>query len=100
MPGQIPAATKHKRCKALMKRQQAVVAEKNNALLGTTVRVLSEGYDKVSECFFGRSYRDAPDVDGKIYFHSSKNVKDGSFVNVKIIEVIDYDLLGQAIFDD
>lgn len=100
LPSQIPAAVKHKRCKALMKRQQAVTASKNDALVGTTVRVLSEGYDKVSECFFGRSHSDAPDVDGKIYFHSSRNIKDGSFVDVKIMEVIDYDLLGQAVFTE
>ena len=100
MPDQIPAATKHKRCKALMKRQQAVHAAKNRELLGKTVKVLSEGYDKVSECFFGRSFRDAPDVDGKIYFHSSRNVKDGTFVDVKIVDVIDYDLVGQAVFTD
>ena len=100
MPDQIPAATKHKRCKALMKRQQAVHAAKNKELVGKTVKVLSEGYDKVSECFFGRSFRDAPDVDGKIYFHSSRNVKDGTFVDVKIVDVIDYDLVGQAVFTD
>lgn len=100
MPDQIPAATKHKRCKALMKRQQAVHAAKNRELIGKTVKVLSEGYDKVSECFFGRSFRDAPDVDGKIYFHSSRNVKDGTFVDVKIVDVIDYDLVGQAVFTD
>ena len=100
MPDQIPAATKHKRCKALMKRQQAVHAAKNRELVGKTVKVLSEGYDKVSECFFGRSFRDASDVDGKIYFHSSRNVKDGTFVDVKIVDVIDYDLVGQAVFTD
>lgn len=100
MPDQIPAATKHKRCKALMKRQQAVHTAKNRELVGKTVKVLSEGYDKVSECFFGRSFRDAPDVDGKIYFHSSRNVKDGTFVDVKIVDVIDYDLVGQAVFTD
>lgn len=100
MPDQIPDATKHKRCKALMKRQQAVHAAKNRELVGKTVKVLSEGYDKVSECFFGRSFRDAPDVDGKIYFHSSRNVKDGTFVDVKIVDVIDYDLVGQAVFTD
>ena len=100
MPDQIPAATKHKRCKALMKRQQAVHAAKNRELVGKTVKVLSEGYDKVSECFFGRSFRDAPDVDGKIYFHSSRNVKDGTCVDVKIVDVIDYDLVGQAVFTD
>ncbi len=100
MPNQVPEATKHKRCKSLMKRQQAVVTEKNNGYVGKTFKVLSEGYDKVSECFYGRSCMDAPDVDGKIYFHSSRNVKDGTFVDVKIMEVIDYDLLGQAVFSD
>ncbi len=100
MPNQIAESVKHRRCKALMKRQKAVIAENNKALVGKTLRVLSEGYDPVSECFFGRSVKDSPDVDGKIYFHSSRNVKDGTFVNVKIIEVIDYDLLGQTVYDD
>lgn len=38
-----------------------------------------------------------PEIDGKVYFRSARKVADGEFVNVKITEVIDYDLLGDAI---
>jgi ribosomal protein S12 methylthiotransferase len=59
--------------------------------------VICEGYDQVSESFFGRSYADAYDIDGKIFFSASKNVREGQFVNVLITEVMDYDLVGKVV---
>ena len=50
-----------------------------------------------SEAHFGRSAMDAPDIDGKIYFKSEARIAPGSFVKVKIREVIDYDLFGVAV---
>lgn len=70
-------------------------ATKNRS--GKTLEVLCEGFDRPSGVYYGRSEADAPEIDGKVYFRSARKVADGEFVNVKITEVIDYDLLGDAI---
>ena len=95
---QIPAKVKKKRCNAIMREQKLIHKKINEAKVGKTLKVICEGYDEVSEHFFGRSEGDCPDIDGKVYFLSSKNVRPGKFVDVKINEVMDYDLVGVAVF--
>lgn len=97
LPNQVQEAVKQKRADILMEQQERIHNECNEQFLGKTLRVLCEGYDQVAESFYGRSYADAYDIDGKIYFSSSRNVKDGEFVNVEIQEVLDYDLLGRVV---
>jgi ribosomal protein S12 methylthiotransferase len=80
-----------------MEQQERIHNECNEAFLGQTLKVICEGYDQVSESFFGRSYADAYDIDGKIFFSASKNVREGQFVNVLITEVMDYDLVGKVV---
>lgn len=96
---QVSEKVKQKRYDILMEQQERIHNEFNAGFIGKTLKVLCEGYDPVAECFFGRSYADAYDIDGKIYFSSSKNVRDGEFVSVKIKEVLDYDLLGKRVFE-
>jgi len=99
MEHQVAEKTKQRRMDILMTEQDRIHNERNSRFVGTTQKVLCEGYDQVAECFYGRSYADAPDIDGKIYFTSPKKVSDGDFVNVAITELMDYDLLGKAVFD-
>lgn len=61
------------------------------------MRVLCEDFDPVSEAHYGRSVEDAPDIDGKVYFISKHRIAPGTFVDVRIDEVVDYDLVGTAI---
>ena len=68
----------------------------NAGFVGKELKVICEGYDPVSECFYGRSYADAPEIDGKVYFTAPKRISEGQFVNVNITEVLDYDLFGKA----
>lgn len=96
-PEQIAEKTKEKRQAILMEQQERIHNECNETFVGKTLKVLCEGYDPVAESFYGRSYADAYDIDGKIYFSSSKNIPEGQFVDVLIREVLDYDLLGKAI---
>ena len=96
MPKQITAATKKKRCDAIMSDQNRIHNDFNAGFVDKTLKVICEGYDPVSECFFGRSYADAPDIDGKVYFTAPKRLKEGEFVNVMITEVLDYDLFGKV----
>ena len=93
---QVSEKTKERRRDILMLEQQRVHAAYNESLIGKTLKVIVEGYDKVAESYFGRCFADAPDIDGKIFFSASKRLKEGTFVNVVITEVFDYDLLGKA----
>lgn len=96
-PGQVSENTKKKRCDELMSIQNRIHNEYNAGFVGREIKVICEGYDEVSECFYGRSYADAPDIDGKVYFSASRRVRAGEFVTVRIDEVLDYDLLGKLV---
>ena len=96
-PDQIDEQLKLDRADILMREQQAVVDELMPKRVGTTVRVLVEDFDPVSEAHYGRSAADAPEIDGKIFFLSPVRIAPGSFVDVEITEVQDYDLVGRAI---
>ena len=100
MPDQIDEQVKLDRMDLIMREQIEINEENNRRMVGKTITVLCEDYDPVSEVHFGRDAANAPEIDGKIYFRSSKRVDPGSFVNVKIREVVDYDLLGRAIIED
>ena len=95
MPKQVAKSTKQKRCETIMSDQNRIHNDFNAKFIDKTLKVICEGYDQVSECFFGRSYADAPDIDGKVYFTAPKRLKEGEFVNVQITEVLDYDLFGK-----
>ena len=56
--------------------------------------MLCEGYEPEAEQYFGRTYADSPDIDGKVVFDSEKPVRVGSFVQVKITGICDGDLVG------
>ncbi len=94
MENQIDEQVKQDRYDLVMRIQGEISAEKNESMLGKTLDVVCEGYDMVSEIYYGRSALDAPDIDGKIYFSAERAVEEGEFVKVKIGNVLDYDLLG------
>lgn len=96
-PDQIDEQLRQDRADILMREQMEISAAHNEAMVGKTVKVLIEDFDPVSEMHFGRSYADAPEIDGKVYFSAKKRIAPGSFVNVKIAEVLDYDLCGEAV---
>ena len=96
MDGQIDEQVKQDRYDILMQTQLTVAEEISSAKVGSTLTVLCDGYDTVAEVYYGRSYADAPDVDGKVYFKSRRRINPGAFVEVKITEALDYDLLGEV----
>ena len=72
--------------------------ELNRKKIGAVLEVISEGWDEVSGAYFGRSYADAPEIDGKVYFRAKKNtISDGEFVRVRVTEAVDYDLVGEIV---
>lgn len=96
-PNQIDEEVKQARMDNLMAMQLEINERQNKAKIGKTITVLCEDFDPVSEAHYGRSSADAPEIDGKVYFVSKKRIAPGSFVNVKIEDVVDYDLFGKAI---
>lgn len=96
-PDQIDEEVKQARMDNLMAMQLEINERQNKAKIGKTITVLCEDFDPISEAHYGRSSADAPEIDGKVYFVSKKRIAPGSFVNVKIEEVVDYDLFGKAI---
>lgn len=96
MEGQLDEDVKTRRADVIMEQQQIIMAQNNKRMIGKTIEVLTEGFDRYGECYFGRSAADAPDIDGKIFFTSpEKKLTAGSFVKVKITETLDYDLIGE-----
>ncbi|OYT68219.1 MAG: 30S ribosomal protein S12 methylthiotransferase RimO, partial [Armatimonadetes bacterium CP1_7O] len=67
LPEQVPFRVKRERFDQLMRFQQPISLARNKHLIGTTLRVLIEGYSKEGNYAIGRSHRDAPDVDGLVY---------------------------------
>ena len=98
LPDQIDEQVKQDRYDQIMRLQANIHEQKNEEKLRTNITVLCEGYDAVSESYYGRSAADAPDIDGKVWFSSSKKLAEGEFVTVRVTDVIDYDLVGIAKF--
>ena len=94
-PDQIDEQIKLDRADIIMNDQLVIVNQKNQDKIGTVEKVLVEGYDDYIKCYFGRSEADAPDIDGKVFFISKTALSIGDFVNVRINDTIEYDLLGE-----
>ncbi len=94
---QIDEQVKLDRADIVMQMQYSIMEKKNKAMIGKTIRVLTEDFDPVSEMHFGRGDADAPEIDGKVYFRARRRVAPGSYVDVKIEDVLDYDLCGTAL---
>lgn len=94
LKGQIPAAVKKKRVKALYKVQKDISRKKLEKRVGTTIKVLCDGIDYDKNCFVGRAYFQAPDIDGKVYFNAYNAVQ-GEYYDVLIEKCDSYDLYGR-----
>ncbi len=97
MKGQITKKVKLKRQKELMKLQQEVSKRRGEEKVGKTIKVMIEGRLPEEDIFIGRSYMDAPNVDGLVFVHSRDSYLSGEFVDVKITQAKEYDLVGEAI---
>lgn len=96
-PDAVEESERTRRAEILMERQAQIAEEYNDAQIGKTVTVLTEGYDPYVKLWFGRGTADAPDIDCKIFFTSLKKIQPGCFVTVAISDKMDYDLLGSRV---
>ena len=98
LPDQIDEDVKERRAEIVMQDQMEIMEEQGQRLVGQTLEVLVEGFDRYAECWFGRSAMDAPDIDGKVFFSvSEKKPVLGSFVKVEIEDCMDCDLTGHLV---
>ncbi len=93
--GQIPEEVKARRAEIIEDVQTDIAYGKMEAMVGKELTVLCEGFDRLAECNFGRSYGEAPDIDGKIFF--TGKAAPGSFVKVRITELLDFDMIGEVV---
>lgn len=78
----------------IMELQQEISEDKNNLLVGKTMKVVIEGYSPEEDVYVGRTYRDAPNVDGLVFVNCDYELMSGSYVDVVIREAGPYDLIG------
>ena len=95
-PDQVEQSEKIHRGELIMDSQYGIVLEHNKKLVGKTLKVIVDGYDPYSDVYEGRTFRDAPEIDGKINFISDKSFTPGTFVDVKVTDFNEYDLLGEV----
>lgn len=96
MPDQLEEDVKIRRGEIIMGDQLQIVEDKNNAKIGNTYKTIVEEYDAYSDSYVGRTYMDAPEIDGLVRFTCSDELEIGDFVDVRIFDVDEYDLLGEV----
>ena len=74
--------------------QSGIMDDYNASMMGKELEVLVDGYDEEREQFFGRTYADSPDIDGRVWIASEEPLTEGTFVTVKIDGCQDGDLSG------
>jgi len=97
MPRQVGKRVKQKRWEEVMALQAEITEEIGQARIGSTTRVLVEGYDENREKWVGRSQREAAEVDGLVVLESSRELKNGEFVTAEIIDADVYDVTARVV---
>ena len=93
----VDAETAQKRAEIIEMLQSEIMDEYNASLIGKTLEVLVDGYDEEAEQFFGRTYADSPDIDGRVWIASDEPVSEGEFVMVTIDGCREGDLSGYVV---
>ena len=97
MEGQIDEEEKEFRRDSVLNTQSSISLDRNQARVDKTYEVLVEGYDEHSGLYYGRSYAEAPDVDGKIFVKTKEALEEGKYYPVKIMMAYSYDCMGELI---
>lgn len=99
LPDQIHPATKKSRYNKIMKTQQEISKINLEKKVGNTYKTLIEGISFDGKYYIGRTYMDVPDIDGVIFIKNENKDKSkiGKFVDCKVVDVRDYDLIGEML---
>ena len=80
--------------------QSRIMDDYNAAMIGRTLDVLVDGYDQEFEQYYGRTYADSPEIDGRVWIATQEDISEGSFVKVCIEGLIDGDLTGYILEEE
>ena len=95
MPDQIPEEVKEDRQAELMELQQEIAFDLAEDMIDREVLVMIEGKVADENAYVGRTYRDAPNVDGLIFINTDEELMSGDFAKVKVTGAMEYDLIGE-----
>lgn len=96
-PEQVDEEVKQHRAELILQDQYDIVEANNRARIGKTFRAVVEDYDAYTDSYTGRTWMDAPEIDGTVRFTCGYPLNDGDFVDVEIFDVSDYDLIGEVV---
>lgn len=94
---QVPEETKETWRDEIMALQQEISYDLNSALVGKQMRVIVDGYIYKDQMYMCRSYMDAPGIDGCVFVASEEELLSGDFIDVKITDFNEYDLIGERV---
>jgi len=77
--------------------QSAIMDDWCGSMIGKTMEILVDGFDEEVEQFYGRSYADSPDIDGRVWIATEEPIREGQFVTVTIDGCVDGDLSGYTV---
>lgn len=95
MEGQVPEELKEERRDEIMELQQEISLEKGNDRIGQELLVMIEGKVSGESAYIGRTYGDAPKVDGYMFVQTGELLVTGDFAKVKVTGAMEYDLIGE-----
>ena len=93
----VDAEEARRRAELVVDVQSDIIDAYNESLLGMEREVLCEGFDAQAQMFYGRSYAESPDIDGRIYFTADGEIAPGTFVTVRMTGTMDGELTGEAV---
>ena len=97
LPDQVDEEIKKHRAELILQDQYDIVEANNRARIGKTYRAVVEDYDAYTDSYTGRTWMDAPEIDGTVRFTCGYALDDGDFIDVEIFDVSDYDLIGEVV---
>ncbi|MCD8108938.1 MAG: 30S ribosomal protein S12 methylthiotransferase RimO [Clostridiales bacterium] len=96
-PDQVDETTRAEWQADVMELQEEIIMDKNADMIGCELLVMIEGRVADESAYIGRSYRDAPDIDGYVFINTDQELMSGDFAKVKITGAYEYDLIGELI---
>lgn len=99
-PDQVPEECKHIWADEIMEAEQTVIFRQNEQLAGQRLQVLVDGFLPKEGVYVGRTYRDAPEIDGCVFFEAPYEIVSGTMLTIRVTEARGYDLIGELCPDE
>lgn len=97
LDGMMDFEIRQERADIINERQNVILDEINDSLIGKTLQTIVEGYDSYTDSYFGRTYMDAPEIDTQINFTCGFELFEGDIIEVEVINVVDGELTGEVV---